>query len=109
MKTAGSPLRSTFDIDPDEMFHAQRLRKLSSVEPGALEMPAKTGVDAVVALPFTREFAASRLRSFWPARSAPAFPLICTWAHLLGESAGAGAERQVRGPMGMACRCTRTT
>lgn len=53
----------TFDIDPDEMFHAERLRKLMSNEE-RLEMLAATGVDAVVALPFTRDFAASSPEEF---------------------------------------------
>ena len=53
----GLSIALTFDIDPDEIFHAERLRKLMSNE-RRLETLAQTGVDMVVVLPFTREFAA---------------------------------------------------
>ncbi|MGN0261817.1 MAG: riboflavin biosynthesis protein RibF [Eggerthellaceae bacterium] len=46
----------TFDIDPDERFHPERLRKLLSNE-DRIEMLAQLGVDAVVVLPFTEQFA----------------------------------------------------
>ncbi len=59
----GASIALTFDIDPDEMFHAQRLKKLMSNEE-RLSTLASTGVDAVVALPFTREFAASSPEEF---------------------------------------------
>ncbi len=59
----GKSIALTFDIDPDEMFHAERLRKLMSNEE-RLEMLADTGVDAVVALPFTRDFASSSPEEF---------------------------------------------
>ncbi|WP_302143751.1 riboflavin biosynthesis protein RibF [Senegalimassilia anaerobia] len=62
-ENGGKSIALTFDIDPDEMFHAQRLRKLMSNEE-RLEMLSQTGVDAVVALPFTREFAASSPEEF---------------------------------------------
>lgn len=45
----------TFDIDPDEIFHPNRLRKLMSNE-RRLEALLNSGVDAVVALPFTKSF-----------------------------------------------------
>lgn len=61
--TGGRSIALTFDIDPDEMFHAQRLKKLMSNDE-RLSMLADTGVDAVVALPFTREFAASTPEEF---------------------------------------------
>ena len=43
-ENGGKSIALTFDIDPDEMFHAQRLRKLMSNEE-RLEMLAQTGVD----------------------------------------------------------------
>ena len=46
----------TFDIDPDEMFASGTLRKLQSNEQ-RLESIARSGVDSVVVLPFTRELA----------------------------------------------------
>ncbi|WP_173163819.1 riboflavin biosynthesis protein RibF [Berryella wangjianweii] len=46
----------TFDIDPDEVFHADRLRKLMTND-DRLRALADTGVDAVVAFPFTEAFA----------------------------------------------------
>lgn len=45
----------TFDIDPDEVFHPQRLKKLMTNE-DRIEALASSGVDAVVVLPFTKEF-----------------------------------------------------
>ncbi|MCL2826277.1 MAG: riboflavin biosynthesis protein RibF [Eggerthellaceae bacterium] len=47
----------TFDIDPDEKFHPDRLQKLMTNE-DRLEALAESGVDAVVVLPFTEAFAA---------------------------------------------------
>ncbi len=52
----GKSIALTFDIDPDEIFHPDRLRKLMSNE-RRLETLLASGVDAVVALPFTRSFA----------------------------------------------------
>ena len=52
----GQSIALTFDIDPDEIFHPERLRKLLSNE-RRIEMLMSSGVDAVVVLPFTREFA----------------------------------------------------
>lgn len=46
----------TFDIDPDERFHPDRLRKLLS-NGDRIDMLARQGVDAVVVLPFTEQFA----------------------------------------------------
>ncbi|WP_251197988.1 riboflavin biosynthesis protein RibF [Anaerotardibacter muris] len=61
MRTAqedgGRSIALTFDIDPDELFHAERLKKLMSNEQ-RIEMLARSGVDAVVVLRFTPEFAA---------------------------------------------------
>lgn len=47
----------TFDTDPDEMFRAGKLKKIMSNE-DRLNALAALDVDAVVVLPFTREFAA---------------------------------------------------
>lgn len=47
----------TFDKDPDEVFHPDAFKKLASNEQ-RLNNLKQTGVDAVVALPFTRAFAA---------------------------------------------------
>ena len=54
----GKSVALTFDIDPDEKFHPERLRKLMTNEE-RLEMLADTGVDAVAVLPFTPEFSSS--------------------------------------------------
>ncbi len=51
----GKSIALTFDIDPDEIFHPNRLRKLMSNE-RRLEALLNSGVDAVVALPFTKSF-----------------------------------------------------
>ena len=56
-KFGGKSIALTFDIDPDEIFHPERLRKLLSNE-RRIEFLLQSGVDAVVVLPFTREFAA---------------------------------------------------
>ena len=61
--SGGKSIALTFDIDPDEVFHADRLKKLMANEK-RLAMLAETGVDAVVVLPFTREFAASSPEEF---------------------------------------------
>lgn len=47
----------TFDIDPDEIFAAGRLKKLMTNEARIAKL-AELDVDAVVVLPFSREFAA---------------------------------------------------
>lgn len=47
----------TFDTDPDELFRPQGLKKLVA-NGDRLALLAESGVDHVVALPFTREFAA---------------------------------------------------
>ncbi len=53
----------TFDIDPDERFHAERLKKLMSNERRIREL-SQTGVDAVVVLPFTADFASQEPAAF---------------------------------------------
>lgn len=62
-ESGGKSIALTFDIDPDEKFHPERLRKLMANEE-RLAMLATTGVDAVVVLPFTPEFAASSPEEF---------------------------------------------
>ena len=52
----------TFDIDPDEVFAADRLKKLMTNEVRIAKL-AELDVDAVVVLPFSREFAAPRTSS----------------------------------------------
>lgn len=56
MRTAraqgGISIALTFDIDPDEVFHPRRLKKLMANDERLL-MLSSTGVDAVVVLPFT--------------------------------------------------------
>ena len=63
----------TFDIDPDELFDPHGLRKLMSNDAriGAL---AATGVDFVLVLPFTREFAALSPEGFLSACFSGAMP-----------------------------------
>lgn len=53
----------TFDIDPDERFHPDRLKKLSSNE-DRIGMLAQSGVDAVVVLPFSMDFSAMAPEEF---------------------------------------------
>ena len=59
----GASVALTFDIDPDEVFHPARLKKLMTNEE-RLAMLAQSGVDAVCVLPFTPEFAASSPEEF---------------------------------------------
>ena len=53
----------TFDIDPDEVFAADRLKKLMTNEVRIAKL-AELDVDAVVVLPFSREFAAQSPEDF---------------------------------------------
>lgn len=53
----------TFDIDPDEIFAAGRLKKLMTNEARIAKL-AELDVDAVVVLPFSREFAAQSPEDF---------------------------------------------
>lgn len=59
----GKSLVLTFDIDPDEVFRPDSFKKLMTNDE-RLAMLAATGVDAVVVLPFTREFAALSPQEF---------------------------------------------
>lgn len=52
----GRSIALTFDIDPDEMFHPKRLKKLMSNK-DRLEGLAQSGVDDAIAFHFTRDFA----------------------------------------------------
>jgi riboflavin kinase/FMN adenylyltransferase len=56
-KNGGKSIALTFDIDPDEIFYPQRLRKLMGND-DRIEALASSGIEAVAVLPFTREFAA---------------------------------------------------
>ena len=62
-ESGGRSVALTFDIDPDEVFHPRRLKKLMTND-DRLAMLASAGVDAVCVLPFTREFAASSPERF---------------------------------------------
>lgn len=53
----------TFDIDPDELFHPKRLRKLLRND-DRIDLLAKSGVDYVIVIPFTPRFAALEPREF---------------------------------------------
>lgn len=53
----------SFDIDPDEMFHAERLQKIMS-NGDRIACLASSGVDEVVILHFTKDFAALEPREF---------------------------------------------
>jgi riboflavin kinase/FMN adenylyltransferase len=63
LDSGGASIALTFDIDPDEMFHADRLKKLLG-NADRLRMLSESGVDAVCVLPFTREFAAESPAAF---------------------------------------------
>lgn len=74
-ETGGKSIALTFDIDPDEVFHPSRLKKLMTNEE-RLQMLAATGVDAVVVLPFTSELASLSPKEFLEvtfAGTAPAY------------------------------------
>lgn len=63
----------TFDIDPDERFHADRLKKLMTNE-RRIEALAQTGVDFVAVLPFTPAFAAQAPLDFLATTFGESFP-----------------------------------
>ncbi len=62
-ENGGCVIALTFNIDPDEVFHADRLKKLMTNETRIATLAA-SGVDAVVVLPFTGEFAAQEPMEF---------------------------------------------
>lgn len=61
--SGGSSIALTFDIDPDEKFHPERLKKLLRNE-DRLRLLAETGVDMVVVLPFTERLSSSSPEGF---------------------------------------------
>ena len=79
-ETGGRSIAITFNIDPDEVFHPDRLKKLLR-NADRLQALAGSGVDDVVALPFTEDFYKKSPEEFL----ATAFPLGAP-AHLhVGE------------------------
>lgn len=85
--TCGHAVALTFDIDPDEMFHPNRLKKLMRNEDRMNALSA-SGVDDVVALPFTSKLAALSPEEFL----ASAFPAGAP-AHMhIGENFRFGAK-----------------
>lgn len=62
-KNEGASVALTFDIDPDEVFHPERLKKLMTNEE-RIKTLSESGVDAVVVLPFTQRFSASSPEEF---------------------------------------------
>ncbi len=56
-ETGGASVALTFSIDPDELFAPGRLVELMT-NVGRIDALARSGVDAVVVLPFDRDFAA---------------------------------------------------
>jgi len=93
-KEDGRAVALTFDIDPDELFHPERLKKLLSNE-RRIAMLAQSGVDAVVVLQFTREFAALSPEEFLERTfggHAPAHLHIGLDFHFGAKAAGSVAE-----------------
>ncbi len=62
-ESGGAAVALTFDVDPDELFHADRLKKLMGNE-RRLRALAETGADYVVVLTFTEDFAAQAPAEF---------------------------------------------
>ena len=100
-ETGGASVALTFDIDPDEVFHPTRLKKLMTNEE-RVRMLADSGVDVVAVLPFTRDFAAS---------SPEEFRLSCTWATTSSSARGQRVRcaTSTRGRPWAAPACRRTT
>ncbi len=65
-ESGGKSIALTFDIDPDERFHADRLKKLMTNEQRVKAL-GDTGVDYVVVLPFTPAFSAQAPMDFMDA------------------------------------------
>ncbi len=61
--SGGKSLVLTFDIDPDEVFRSDQLKKLMT-NSDRIATLARTGVDGVVVFPFTTKFAASTPEEF---------------------------------------------
>lgn len=84
----------TFDIDPDEMFRADKLKKLMSNEERVAALAA-LDVDAVAVLPFTREFAAQPPMEFLTATfgdNVPASLHVGSDFHFGSKAAGGVAD-----------------
>lgn len=62
-ESGGPSVVLTFDCDPDETFHPERLKKLMN-NSQRIDALAASGVDAVVVLPFTHAFAAQDPMTF---------------------------------------------
>ena len=71
--SGGASLVLTFDIDPDEVFRPDSLKKLMTNEQ-RIAMLASTGVDGVVVLPFTNRFASSSPTDFLTSTFADCYP-----------------------------------
>lgn len=80
----------TFDIDPDELFRPDELKKLMTNEERLAKL-AELSVDAVVVLPFSREFASQSPEDFLEAcfgASAPRHIHIGSDFHFGNKAAG---------------------
>lgn len=62
-ESGGVSIALTFDIDPDERFHPERLKKLLSND-DRISMIAAMGVDIVAVLPFTKKFSSKDPNDF---------------------------------------------
>lgn len=69
----GRSIALTFDIDPDEVFHPDRLKKLMTNDQ-RIAMLADQGVDAVAVLPFTTAFSSLSPEAFLEATFGGAAP-----------------------------------
>ena len=86
-ESGGRSVALTFDVDPDEVFHPDRLKKLMR-NADRLEALENSGVDAVAVLPFTQELFSRTPEDFL----ATAFPAGVP-AHLhVGEDFRFGAK-----------------
>lgn len=98
-ESGGLSVVLTFDRDPDEAFRPERLKKLMSNEQ-RIDALANTGVDAVVVLPFTREFAAQDPMTFLHTTfdgKAPAFLHVGNDFRFGAKAAGTVSELEVWG------------
>ena len=98
-KAAASGSPSAFDIDPDERFHADRLKKLMTNEQRVKAL-ADTGVDCVVVLPFTPAFSAQSPMAFMDATfggCAPYAMHVGTDFRFGAKAAGTVSELHERG------------
>jgi riboflavin kinase / FMN adenylyltransferase len=62
-ETGAKSIALTFDKDPDEIFHSERLKKLMSNDDRIVAL-SQSGVSDVVVLPFTKEFASQGPEGF---------------------------------------------